>query len=123
MNNCSYKRNKNMDKSTIVNQDVVNQVVEALPDEEILYDVAELFKVFGDSTRIKIICALFESEMCVYDLAAALSMTQSAISHQLRILKTANLVKFRREGKLIYYSLDDEHVQQIFDAGYKHVIE
>ena len=96
-----------MDKSTIVNQDVVNQVVEALPDEEILYDVAELFKVFGDSTRIKIICALFESEMCVYDLAAALSMTQSAISHQLRILKTANLVKFRREGKLIYYSLDD----------------
>ena len=112
-----------MDKSTIVNQDVVNQVVEALPDEEILYDVAELFKVFGDSTRIKIICALFESEMCVYDLAAALSMTQSAISHQLRILKTANLVKFRREGKLIYYSLDDEHVQQIFDAGYKHGIE
>ena len=112
-----------MDKSTIVNQDVVNQVVEALPDEEILYDVAELFKVFGDSTCIKIICALFESEMCVYDLAAALSMTQSAISHQLRILKTANLVKFRREGKLIYYSLDDEHVQQIFDAGYKHVIE
>lgn len=112
-----------MDKSTIVNQDVVNQVVEALPDEEILYDVAELFKVFGDSTRIKIICALFESEMCVYDLAAALSMTQSAISHQLRILKTANLVKFRREGKLIYYSLDDEHVQQIFDAGYKHVVE
>ena len=112
-----------MDKSTIVNQDVVNQVVEALPDEEILYDVAELFKVFGDSTRIKIICALFESEMCVYDLAAALSMTQSAISHQLRVLKTANLVKFRREGKLIYYSLDDEHVQQIFDAGYKHVIE
>ena len=123
MNNRSYKRSKNMDKSTIVNQDVVNQVVEALPDEEILYDVAELFKVFGDSTRIKIICALFESEMCVYDLAAALSMTQSAISHQLRILKTANLVKFRREGKLIYYSLDDEHVQQIFDAGYKHVIE
>lgn len=123
MNNRSYKRRKNMDKSTIVNQDVVNQVVEALPDEEILYDVAELFKVFGDSTRIKIICALFESEMCVYDLAAALSMTQSAISHQLRILKTANLVKFRREGKLIYYSLDDEHVQQIFDAGYKHVIE
>lgn len=123
MNNRSYKRRKNMDKSTIVNQDVVNQVVEALPDEEILYDVAELFKVFGDSTRIKIICALFESEMCVYDLAAALSMTQSAISHQLRILKTASLVKFRREGKLIYYSLDDEHVQQIFDAGYKHVIE
>ena len=112
-----------MDKSTIVNQKDVDKVTKALPDEEILYDVAELFKVFGDSTRIKIICALFESEMCVCDLAATLQMTQSAISHQLRILKNANLVKFRRDGKLIYYSLDDEHVQQIFDAGYKHVIE
>ena len=112
-----------MDKSTIVNQKVVDQVTKSLPDEEILYDVAELFKVFGDSTRIKIICALFESEMCVYDLAATLQMTQSAISHQLRILKTANLFKFRRDGKMMYYSLDDEHVQQIFDAGYKHVIE
>lgn len=112
-----------MDKPVIVNQKVVDKVLDALPDEEILYDVAELFKVFGDSTRIKIICALFESEMCVYDLAATLQMTQSAISHQLRILKNANLVKFRREGKMMYYSLDDEHVQQIFDAGYKHVIE
>lgn len=112
-----------MDKQIIVNQEVVDKVSLSLPDEEILYDVAELFKVFGDSTRIKIICALFESEMCVYDLAATLQMTQSAISHQLRILKNANLVKFRREGKLMYYSLDDEHVQQIFDAGYKHVIE
>lgn len=112
-----------MDKPTIVNQEAVDKVLESLPDEEILYDVAELFKVFGDSTRIKIICALFESEMCVYDLAASLKMTQSAISHQLRILKNANLVKFRRDGKLMYYSLDDEHVQQIFDAGYKHIIE
>lgn len=112
-----------MDKQIIVNQEVVDKVSLLLPDEEILYDVAELFKVFGDSTRIKIICALFESEMCVYDLAATLQMTQSAISHQLRILKNANLVKFRREGKLMYYSLDDDHVKQIFDAGYKHVIE
>lgn len=112
-----------MDKQNVVNQDIIDRVLEKLPDEEVLYDVAELFKVFGDSTRIKIICALFESEMCVYDLAATLKMTQSAISHQLRILKNANLVKFRREGKLVYYALDDEHVQQIFDAGYKHVIE
>ena len=112
-----------MEKTIIVNQDAVDKVLDALPDEEILYDVAELFKVFGDSTRIKIICVLFESEMCVYDLAETLEMTQSAISHQLRILKNANLVKFRRDGKMIYYSLDDEHVQQIFDAGYKHVIE
>lgn len=94
-----------------------------LPKEEILYDVAELFKVFGDSTRIKIICALFESEMCVYDLAECLNMSQSAISHQLRILKQAKLVKFRRDGKQMYYSLDDDHVKQIFDAGYKHIIE
>ena len=105
-----------MDK--VVNEAIVNKVAAALPEEEILYDVAELFKVFGDSTRIRIICAL-----CVYDLAACLDMTQSAISHQLRILKQANLVKFRRDGKLMYYSLDDEHVKQIFDAGYKHVIE
>lgn len=110
-----------MDK--IVNHEIVTKVTASLPDEEVLYDVAELFKVFGDTTRIRIICALFESEMCVYDLAASLSMTQSAISHQLRILKNANLVKFRRDGKLIYYSLDDDHVKQIFDAGYKHIIE
>ena len=110
-----------MDK--VVNEAIVNKVAAALPEEEILYDVAELFKVFGDSTRIRIICVLFESEMCVYYLAACLDMTQSAISNQLRILKQANLVKFRRDGKLMYYSLDDEHVKQIFDAGYKHVIE
>lgn len=110
-----------MDK--IVNENIVKQVIDSLPEEEVLYDVAELFKVFGDSTRIKIICALFESEMCVYDLAASLSMTQSAISHQLRILKNANLVKFRREGKLMYYSLDDDHVKHIFEAGYEHVTE
>lgn len=110
-----------MDK-IIVNKEIVEKVTSSLPDEEILYDVAELFKVFGDSTRIKIICALFESEMCVYDLAATLDMTQSAISHQLRILKGTKLVKNRRDGKLMYYSLDDEHVKQIFDAGYKHIM-
>ena len=107
----------------VIHKEVVENVKNKLPKEETLYDLAELFKVFGDSTRIKIICSLFESEMCVYDLAACLDMTQSAISHQLRILKQANLVKFRRDGKLMYYSLDDEHVKQIFDAGYKHVIE
>lgn len=110
-----------MDK-VIVNKEVVEKVVNNLPKEEVLYDVAELFKVFGDSTRIKIICALLESEMCVYDLAAALNMTQSAISHQLRILKGTKLVKNRRDGKLMYYSLDDDHVKQIFDAGYKHIM-
>ena len=106
----------------IVNEETVARVSKKLPQEEILYDVAELFKVFGDTTRVRIICALFEAEMCVYDLAACLNMTQSAISHQLRILKQAKLVKSRRDGRLIYYSLDDEPVKQIFDAGYKHIM-
>lgn len=110
-----------MDK--IINQDTVKKVKSNMPDEEDLYDVAELFKVFGDSTRIKIICALFDHEMCVYDLAACLDMTQSAISHQLRILKANKLVKNRREGKAMYYSLDDDHVKDIFEAGYSHIME
>lgn len=110
-----------MDKA--VHANIVKKVLETSPQEEILYDVAELFKVFGDSTRIKIICALFDEELCVNDLAASLQMTQSAISHQLRILKSANLVKFRREGKLMYYSLADDHVKHIFEAGYEHVME
>ncbi len=91
-------------------------------NEEILYDVAELFKVFGDTTRIKIINELFKNELCVNDLSVALNMSQSAVSHQLRVLKNAHLVKFKREGKLIIYSLDDEHVKQIFDLGYKHIM-
>lgn len=91
-------------------------------NEEILYDVAELFKVFGDTTRIRIINELFDKELCVNDLALSLSMNQSAVSHQLRVLKNAHLVKFRREGKMIYYSLDDDHVKMIFDAGYKHIM-
>ena len=110
-----------MDK--VVNEAIVNKVAAALPEEEILYDVAELFKVFGDSTRIRIICALFESEMCVCDLSVLLNISQSAISHQLRVLKSARLVKFRRAGKVIYYSLDDEHIKQIFDAGLHHITE
>ena len=95
----------------------------SFPKEETLYDLAELFKVFGDSTRIKIICSLFESEMCVCDLSVLLNISQSAISHQLRVLKSARLVKFRRAGKVIYYSLDDEHIKQIFDAGLHHITE
>ena len=107
----------------IIHKDVVEEVKDKLPQEEILYDLAELFKVFGDSTRIKIICSLFESEMCVCDLSALLNISQSAISHQIRVLKSARLVKFRRAGKVIYYSLDDEHIKQIFDAGLHHITE
>jgi len=108
---------------TVVHEEVVNKVKELMPKEEVLYDVAELFKVLGDTTRIKIICALFESEMCVCDLAAVLSMSQSAVSHQLRVLKAARLVKYRKEGKIVYYSLDDDHVKMIFDLGLLHINE
>ena len=89
----------------------------------VLYDVAELFKVFGDSTRIKILYVLFESEMCVCDIADLLGMTQSAISHQLRVLKQAGLVKYRRDGKTVYYSLADDHIVTIFNQGLEHVQE
>ena len=108
---------------TIIHNDIVEKVKKTLPKDEILYDLAEFFKVFGDSTRIKIICALFESEMCVCDLAALLNVSQSAISHQLKTLKSARLVKYRRDGKVIYYSLDDEHVKHVFDEGLRHVTE
>lgn len=106
-----------------VHPEVVRTVAEKLPDEELLYDVAELFKVFGDSTRVRILCALFESEMCVCDIAEVLDMTQSAISHQLRVLKQARLVKYRREGKTVYYSLADDHIQTIFNQAFEHIME
>jgi ArsR family transcriptional regulator len=94
-----------------------------MPGEDELYDLAELFKVFGDSTRIRILFVLFEAEMCVCDIAEALNMTQSAISHQLRILKQAKLVSNRREGKMIIYSLADDHVRTIIDQGREHIEE
>ena len=105
----------------MIHEDVVQRVGAQMPAVEKLYDLADLFKVLGDSTRIRIICALFESEMSVCDIANVLNMTQSAISHQLRILKQARLVKNRREGKVIFYSLDDEHVKSIFDMGLLHL--
>ena len=94
-----------------------------LPDEESLYDLAELFKVFGDTTRIRILYALFESQMCVCDIAELLNMTQSAISHQLRVLKQARLVRSRREGKTVYYFLADDHVRTILGQGMEHITE
>ena len=103
--------------------DIVEKVSEQQPDDEILYDLAELFKVFGDSTRIKILYSMFENELCVNDIAKLLNLSQSSVSHQLRILKTSKLVKFRREGKSIYYSLDDEHVRAIISMGMEHVEE
>lgn len=107
----------------VIHEDVVMKVSEKLPKDEVLYDLAELFKAFGDSTRVKILCALFESEMCVCDLAAILGISQSAVSHQLRTLKASRLVKFKRVGKIVYYSLEDEHIKHIINEGFKHIIE
>lgn len=106
-----------------VHQEIVEQVERAMPEDEILYDLAELFKIFGDSTRIKILYVLFESEMCVCDIARLLGMTQSAISHQLRSLKQSKLVKYRREGKTVFYSLADGHVRTILGQGMDHIME
>ena len=104
-------------------EELLKTVNEKMPAEEELYDLAELFKVFGDSTRIRILFVLFEAEVCVCDLAEALNMTQSAISHQLKILKQSKLVVGRREGKQVFYSLADDHVRTIIDQGREHIEE
>ncbi len=110
-------------ESTELHEDLIQAVTEHMPEEEELYDLAELFKVFGDSTRIRILYVLFEAEVCVCDIAEALHMTQPAISHQLRILKQAKLVKSRREGKSVFYSLADGHVRTIIAQGREHIEE
>lgn len=108
---------------TIIHSDLIDKVRAKMPCENNLYELSELFKVFGDLTRIKILCALAESELCVCDIASLINMTQSAISHQLRVLKQARLVKYKKEGKVVFYSLNDEHVKQIFAQGITHVTE
>ncbi len=104
-----------------IHPDFVSEVKHHMADESKLFELAELYKVFGDSTRIKILYCLFEEEMCVCDIAEVLSMTTSAISHQLRLLKQAKLVRFRRDGKTVYYSLDDDHVRTIIGIGMEHI--
>lgn len=104
-------------------EELVNQIVENLPDEDTLDELEELFKTFGDSTRIKILYVLHEGELCVCDIAAMLGMTQSAISHQLRVLRQNRLIRSRRDGKNIYYSLADEHVRTIISMGIEHISE
>lgn len=104
-----------------IHEEDVKEVKEKMIDDKIILDMADFFKVFGDATRVRIMYSLFEKEMCVCDIAAVLEMNQSAISHQLRILKANRLVKFRRKGKVIYYSLDDDHVKEIFDKGLIHI--
>ena len=104
-------------------EEVIAEVRPLLPPDEVLYDLAEVFKVFGDSTRVKILFCLFEHEMCVNDIAELTGATQSAVSHQLRILKNAKLVSGSREGKQIVYSLSDDHVRTIIGQGMEHLSE
>lgn len=106
-----------------IHKEIIEQVQQVMPEEEQLLDLAEFFKVFGDSTRIKILYVLSQSEMCVSEIAALLQMGQSAISHQLRVLKQMRLVKFRREGKAVFYSLSDSHIQTILNQGMEHIEE
>ena len=106
-----------------IHRDLLRTVEDNMPDEELLYELAELFKVFGDTTRIKILYVLFESEMCVCDIAEMLGMSQSAVSHQLRIIKQAKLIKNRRDGKTVYYSLADDHVATIIGMAKEHLEE
>ena len=110
-------------EETEVHEGTVEQVRSQLPQDEVLYDLAELFKIFGDSTRVKILYALLEAELCVCDIAKLMDVSQSAVSHQLRVLKGSKLVKFRREGKTLYYSLADEHVFRILSQGMEHILE
>ena len=104
-----------------INEKLVEEIKESLPKEEILFDLADFFKVFGDSTRIKIIYLLLKSEMCVCDIADIPTMRHPAIPHQLTTLRDAKLVKYRKEGKTVFYSLDDDHVKNVIEQGYSHV--
>ena len=106
-----------------IHEDVVEEVRQKMPKEELLYELADFFKVLGDSTRVKLMWALDEKELCVCDLAVLLNMTKSAISHQLRALREARLVKFRKEGKVVYYTLADDHVREVFEKGFEHIKE
>lgn len=110
-----------MDKCKVCSENLLDTLKNEMPADEVLYDLADFFKVFGDSTRIKILYSLFKSEMCVSDLANILGLKQSAVSHQLRLLKTARLVKYKKQGKMVIYSLDDDHVEKILDQGFNHI--
>lgn len=108
---------------TLIHEDNVKKAINELPDDELIADLSDMFKIFGDQTRVKILMALESGELCVCDIAAVMNMSQSAISHQLRVLKQSNIVKTRRDGKVVYYSISDEHVKDIFDIAMVHVQE
>ena len=120
--NISKRKGGNMEEG-IVDIEKVNKIKKVMPSDDLLFDIAEVFKVFGDTTRMKIISALLEAELCVGDIAEITNSTQSAISHQLRVLKQAKLVKFRKDGKTVYYSLDDEHVSEMYEMAKRHIEE
>ena len=126
MNKCSYesntKRGANMAETKEAKPASQPEGLD-MPDDEVLYELADLFRVFGDSTRIKILYALHDNELCVQDIANAVQLSQSAVSHQLRVLKDSKLVRFRREGKTVYYALDDDHVRSILSMGMDHIEE
>ena len=108
---------------TLIHEDNVKKAINELPDDELIVDLSDMFKIFGDQTRVKILMALESGELCVCDIAAVMNMSQSAISHQLRVLKQSNIVKTRRQGKVVYYSISDDHVKEIFDIAMVHVQE
>lgn len=112
-----------MKEEKIYNGEAAEKIAKNMPEDSYLYDLSELFRIFGDSTRIKILYSLFDHELCVGDIATILGLSQSSVSHQLRILKDSKLVKFRRDGKSIFYSLDDDHVKSILELGMEHLEE
>ena len=122
MNNTEENEIETCDYHSI-HEGAVKEVMSKMPDEDTIFELAELYKIFGDHTRIRILCVLWEHELCVCDIAKVLSMTDSAISHQLRVLKAARLIKYRREGKTVFYSLADEHVQTLINCAVEHIEE
>ncbi len=116
-------RNEETCECEIIHDEIVKQVKATFPKDEMIFDLADFYKIFGDTTRVKILYALDKNELCVCDISALLEMTVSAVSHQLKILRDSNLVKTRREGKIVYYSLADEHVKEIIECGMEHISE
>ena len=117
------KNNDEKCEVTLIHEDNVKKAINELPDDELIADLSDMFKIFGDQTRVKILMALESGELCVCDIAAVMNMSQSAISHQLRVLKQSNIVKTRRQGKVVYYSISDDHVKEIFEIAIVHVQE
>ena len=107
----------------VIHEDVVNRIRAAMPESQSFYALANLYKMFADNTRVRILWALSREKMCVCDLAVLLNMTKSALSHQLKLLRLANLVTYDRQGKIVYYSLSDDHVKDVFERGFEHIRE